>query len=81
VVTGFHNPERIEIAQGLEGDEHVITRGHEGLYAGARVSDASSPGAAPSQTSDGTQDMPGMPEMKEQTETPTKPKEGSHAGH
>jgi RND family efflux transporter MFP subunit len=62
VVTGFHNPERIEIAQGLEGDEHVITRGHEGLYAGARVSDASSPGAAP-------------------TEAPTKPKEGSHAGH
>lgn len=81
VVTGLQNPERVEIAQGLEGDEDVITRGHEGLYAGARVSDASSPRAAPSRAPDGAPDMPGMPGMKEQTETPTKPKEGSHAGH
>lgn len=81
VVTGFQNPERVEIAQGLAGDEEVITRGHEGLYAGARVSDASSPGGAPSQAPDTTGDMPGMPGMKEQTETPTPPKEGSHAGH
>jgi RND family efflux transporter MFP subunit len=81
VVTGLQNPERVEIAQGLEGDEDVITRGHEGLYAGARVSDASSPRATPSRAPDGAPDMRGMPGMKEQTETPTKPKEGSHAGH
>jgi len=81
VVTGLQNPERVEIAQGLADDERVITRGHEGLYAGARISDASSPGAAPPQAPAGTQDMPGMPGMKEQTETPTKPKEGSHVGH
>jgi hypothetical protein len=77
----LQNPERVEIAQGLEGDEDVITRGHEGLYAGARVSDASSPRATPSRAPDGAPDMRGMPGMKEQTETPTKPKEGSHAGH
>ena len=81
VVTGFQNPERVEIAQGLAGDEDVITRGHESLYSGARVSDASSPAGAPSQAPDTTQDMRGMPGMKEQTETPTQPKEGSHAGH
>lgn len=81
VVTGLQDPERVEIAQGLEGDEDVITRGHEGLYAGARVSDASSPRATPSRAPDGAPDMQGMPGMKEQTETPTKPKEGSHAGH
>ncbi|HSL51630.1 MAG TPA: efflux RND transporter periplasmic adaptor subunit [Candidatus Deferrimicrobiaceae bacterium] len=78
VVTGLQNPERVEIAQGLEGDERVVTRGHEGLYAGARISDASSPGAAPPQAPAGKEDMPGM---KEPTEAPTKPKEGSHAGH
>jgi RND family efflux transporter MFP subunit len=81
VVTGFQNPERVEIAQGLEGDERVITRGHEGLYAGARISDASGPGAAQPQAPDRKQDMPGMPGMKEQNEAPTKAKEGAHADH
>ena len=39
VTTGLEGPERVEIAQGLTGDERVLVRGHEGLYAGARVSD------------------------------------------
>jgi multidrug efflux pump subunit AcrA (membrane-fusion protein) len=39
VTTGLESPERVEISQGLKGDERVIVRGHEGLYAGARVSD------------------------------------------
>ena len=39
VATGLEGPERVEITQGLAGDERVIIRGHEGLYAGARVSD------------------------------------------
>ena len=78
VVTGLQNPERIEIAQGLESGERVITRGHESLYAGARVRDASSPGAV---SSDGPDGKPDMPEMKVPSDTPTKRKEGSHAGH
>ena len=44
VTTGLEGPERVEITQGLTGDERVVIRGHEGLYAGARVSDtATSP--------------------------------------
>jgi HlyD family secretion protein len=39
VMTGLEGPERVEITQGLSGDERVVIRGHEGLYAGARVSD------------------------------------------
>jgi len=78
VLTGLQNPEHIEIAQGLESGERVITRGHESLYAGARVRDASSPGVAPSDRSDG---KPDMPEMKGQSDTPTKHSGGSHSGH
>ena len=37
VTTGLENPERVEILKGLEGGERVVTRGHEGLYAGAQV--------------------------------------------
>jgi HlyD family secretion protein len=78
VVTGLQNPERIEIAQGLESGERVITRGHESLYAGAGVRDASSPGAGPA---DGRGGKPDMPETKEPVDAPPKPKAGSHAGH
>jgi len=47
VTTGLENPERVEIAGGLRGDERVVARGHEGLYAGARVSDVAKGAAAP----------------------------------
>jgi HlyD family secretion protein len=40
VTTGLENPEWVEITGGLRGDERVVARGHEPLYAGARVSDA-----------------------------------------
>ena len=78
VVTGLQNPEHIEIAQGLESGERVVTRGHESLYAGAAVRDASSPGAG---SSDGTGGKPDVPVMKGPAGTPTKPQAGSHAGH
>ena len=78
VLTGLQNPERIEIAQGLESGERVISRGHESLYAGAGVRDAPSPGVGPS---DGPGRKPDMPGMKEPADAPTKPKAGSHAGH
>jgi membrane fusion protein, copper/silver efflux system len=51
VTTGLENPEWVEITGGLRGDERVVARGHEPLYAGAQVSDAGKappgPGAAP----------------------------------
>ncbi len=98
VVTGLEGPERVEITQGLTGgEERVIVRGHEGLYAGARVSDvsgaATAPSGKPSSSSDKPSspttmpDMPGMPGMKggEPPAQPTPPaqqkKEGPHGSH
>ncbi len=80
VSTGLEGPERVEITQGLRGGERVIVRGHEGLYAGARVTDASgvTPGSA--ETSGSQTTVPDMPGMNH-GESPAKPKEGGHAGH
>jgi HlyD family secretion protein len=47
VAVGLEGAERVEIVSGLQPGDQVIARGHEGLYAGARVSDtaaATSPG-------------------------------------
>jgi multidrug efflux pump subunit AcrA (membrane-fusion protein) len=77
VATGLENPDRVEISRGLSGDERVIVRGHEGLYAGARVADVS--GAAPAPKKSGTDDTT-MPGMKMPPEKPVT-KEGGHAGH
>jgi len=60
VTTGMENPERAEIVKGLVGDERVIARGHEGLYAGARVSDVSSSKPAPQEGADAHKGMPGI---------------------
>jgi RND family efflux transporter MFP subunit len=81
VTTGLESPDRVEIREGLTGDERVIASGHEGLYAGARVADV--PGAAPasSPAPDEQKDMPGMPGMKQPTEKPSTPKGGTHGGH
>jgi RND family efflux transporter MFP subunit len=81
VVTGLQNAERVEITEGLMGDERVVVRGHEGLYAGARVNDASTSSPAPAQTPGGREEMPGMPGMKGRPETPSNPKGGSHDRH
>ncbi|HEU5191037.1 MAG TPA: efflux RND transporter periplasmic adaptor subunit [Methylomirabilota bacterium] len=83
VTTGLEGPERVEISQGLTGDERIVLRGHEGLYAGARVSEASG-AATGSPDESGSQktmpDMPGMPGMKGADPVAT-PKEGDHVGH
>jgi RND family efflux transporter MFP subunit len=92
VVSGLRNAERVEITEGLTGGERLVARGQDGLYAGARVSEvpASSPPTVPTATpkheSPATPDMKDMPDMnmpgmKDSTDAPTKPKEGSHAGH
>jgi membrane fusion protein (multidrug efflux system) len=66
IVTGLEGPDRVEVIQGLAVGEHVVVRGREGLYAGARVADV----AAPARES-----MPGTPPPTPQ------PKEGAHGRH
>jgi multidrug efflux pump subunit AcrA (membrane-fusion protein) len=60
VITGLEGPERVEITQGLRGDEHVIVRGHEGLYAGARVSDTAAATPAPEAAGHAHHEISGM---------------------
>ena len=81
VVTGLQNAQRVEVAEGLTGDERVIVRGHEGLYAGARITEVSSAGSAPSPAPEGKAETPDMPGRRDQPQTPSQPKGGSHAGH
>jgi len=81
VVTGLHSAERVEIVEGLTGAERLVARGQDGLYAGAKVSEVSGASQPSSPTPAPKQEMPAMPGMKEPTDAPTKPKEGSHAGH
>ena len=73
VTTGLENPERVEILRGLEGVERVVARGHEGLYAGARVSDVSAGKPVGQEGTDAHKGMPGM------GEAPAKPKEPEKA--
>ena len=44
VETGLQNAERVEVLEGLVGDERVVVQGREGLYAGARVREISDEG-------------------------------------
>jgi macrolide-specific efflux system membrane fusion protein len=77
VTTGLENPERVEVTQGLAASEQVVARGHEALYAGARVADVArgKPAAAPG---DEHKNMPGM---SVPPATPGDRKEPPHAGH
>jgi len=77
VTTGLENPERVEIVTGLTGAEKVIARGHDGLYAGARVAEVSA--GPPRPAAPAPEGMPGMEAPV--SPPPAKPKEGSHAGH
>ncbi|MEK7700691.1 MAG: efflux RND transporter periplasmic adaptor subunit [candidate division NC10 bacterium] len=73
VTTGLEGPERIEIARGLTGAERVIARGHDGLYAGARVVDV--PGAKPAAA-----DTPTQKTMPEKPASPEAPKDKAEPG-
>ena len=82
VMTGLDGAERVEIVSGLQAGEQVIARGHEGLYAGARISPVS--GAAPAPASaepTAPRDVKGVGDMPMPPAVPDKPKEGGHAGH
>jgi multidrug efflux pump subunit AcrA (membrane-fusion protein) len=74
VTTGLEGADRIEIVRGLTGTEQVVARGHENLYAGARVADAAAtvPAAAGN--------VPVPPSKPDETRS-TPRKEGGHAGH
>jgi RND family efflux transporter MFP subunit len=90
VTTGLENPDLVEITKGLVGTERVVAQGHEGLYAGARVTDVSgvkmttpTPPAAPG-------GMPGMSESAApgprggapaKPEEPAKDEGGAHGTH
>jgi Cu(I)/Ag(I) efflux system membrane fusion protein len=82
VTTGLEDPERTEIVKGLEGGERVIARGHEGLYAGARVSDMAAP-ATKRPEGDEHKGMPGMKEEPSRAAPAPGPKEtqGHGTGH
>ena len=72
VTTGLENPERVEIRSGLTGGERIVAKGHEGLYAGARVSDESAVKPAGQEASDAQKGMPGMGETPAKTPEPAK---------
>jgi multidrug efflux pump subunit AcrA (membrane-fusion protein) len=55
IVTGLENLDIVEIVRGLTAGETVVVRGHEALYAGARITEAKSqtPGGKPQPTEGG----------------------------
>jgi hypothetical protein len=71
----------VEIVRGLTGSERVVARGHEGLYAGARVREAT--GHAGHDSASGASEAGGnapVPPSKPDQMKPT-PKEGAHGWH
>lgn len=77
VTIGLENPERMEVTQDLGAGERVVARGHEALYAGARVADVTrARPAAPA-----GDEHKGMPGMSTPKETSSERKEPPHAGH
>src|SRR5262245_167177 len=85
VTIGLEGHERIEIVRGLAANEKVVARGHEALYAGARVTESgvaseagpSGPGGAPA----GSRTNPDLQSSPSKSETRPAPKEGDHARH
>jgi multidrug efflux pump subunit AcrA (membrane-fusion protein) len=78
VTTGLEGGERVEIVRGLAGGERVVTRGHENLYAGARVREAAA--AAPPAGHEGHGSTPSAVKAPP-APAPSPKKEGGHAGH
>jgi multidrug efflux pump subunit AcrA (membrane-fusion protein) len=69
VTTGLEGAERVEIVTGVAPGERVIARGHESLYAGARIAEVGPTEA----TSVGAQGPPGS--------APATPRAAPHTGH
>jgi hypothetical protein len=87
VMVGLEGVERVEIVRGLTGSEQVVARGHESLYAGARVTDTTA--TTPSAGHSGHNSTPGASDAGGKAPVPpskpnemqTTPKESGHAGH
>jgi RND family efflux transporter MFP subunit len=60
VAVGLESAERVQIVSGLQPGEQVIARGHEGLYAGARVSDTAAATSVREAAGDPNKGMSGM---------------------
>lgn len=58
VTTGLESADRTEIRQGVSAGEMVVARGHEGLYAGARITDVTARGGPAPGGHDQHQGMP-----------------------
>jgi HlyD family secretion protein len=71
VTTGLENADRIEVRAGVAAGERVITRGHESLFAGARVAESAEAPATPG--------VGGPRETRPTSDAPRK--EDGHAGH
>jgi multidrug efflux pump subunit AcrA (membrane-fusion protein) len=82
VTTGLETAERVEIVRGLETGQRVVLRGHEGLYAGARVRlVAGAEGGVHTSGHEGGHDgKPGEPRPAT-GDKPGAKKEAGHAGH
>ena len=70
VTVGLENADRVEVS-GLALGDRVVARGHENLYAGARVVVVTPPSAA----------LPAVGEPASPMPAPAAPKENPHAGH
>jgi HlyD family secretion protein len=75
VTTGVENAERIEILSGLREGDRVVRRGHEALYAGARVADAAAPAPAAGHAGHSAAGTP--PPVPPAVAAPS----GEHSGH
>jgi multidrug efflux pump subunit AcrA (membrane-fusion protein) len=85
VTTGLEGRERVEIVRGLAQDELVVARGHEALYAGARVTESGA-AAGPKRgshggASGGSVVDPTPQSSPQKPETGLAPKEDGHARH
>jgi len=76
VITGLESPERVEILKGLEGGERVVARGYEGLYAGARVSEAMGTAPAAEKATDAHDGMKGRGAGTQMAQTGNSPEAG-----
>jgi HlyD family secretion protein len=71
VTVGLESGDRIEVVSGLGRTERVVTRGHESLYAGARIIAVTPPTVVP----------PAAAPVPAPTPLPAPSKENPHAGH
>jgi multidrug efflux pump subunit AcrA (membrane-fusion protein) len=71
VTVGLESADRVEVVSGVGLGDRVVARGHENLYAGARVAVVKPPAAA----------LPGIGQPSPPVPMPAPVKENPHAGH